>query len=554
MNACPICDNEFEDTFGLCPHQKHGERRLDLSDHLLGAIIKDRYQLKDVIGRGSMGVVYRAVQLNDGKAVAIKVLQTHLATDPESLKRFQHEAKAASGLMHPHIVRLYDVGMASGGQPYIAMEYLPGETLANYMKGRQHLNWQDALPIIRQVCEALAEAHSHGVLHRDIKPANIMMLNRFGQENFVVVLDFSIAKVIQRVSDVGSSSPGLILGSPAYMSPERFKGTGEDFRSDIYSMGIIMFQILAGQTPFKSNDLYKLMEMHVNSPPPRVMDIRPQARVPEELERIIARALSKRPEDRPESMRQLLTDVEAVSRAMCAARETALNPEAVSAQHRIVESKQNGQNQSPAKNGRTSADSSLGRAQLESSKTFFEIDPGVVTPMLLPAYPGRRKGSENSASSGHQQLSPELIKSSAWNNSASRGPVSERPRESIGPAETTGKFPFELLAFVTVVLAGICAVISTQMPSDPISVVIQRKIATGELDEAQSLMDSWHQSVKRTQEEDYWILADALGKAYFENRNYAEAGRWFETVPEKSKASAEAHRYLLRLRKTIPTN
>jgi len=246
MKTCPICTKEYEDSLDACPRHFTPPSFSDKGDPLIGVIIKDRYKLTEVIGRGAMGVVYKGMQMDDEKQVAIKVLQTHLASNHESLKRFQHEAEAARSLMHPNIVRLYDVGVGPGGQPYIAMEYLAGTTLADYMRARRFLNTAEALQIIRQVCEALAEAHSHGVLHRDIKPANIMLMNRFGQENFVVVLDFSIAKVIQRASDADSTTPGLIFGSPAYMSPERFMGRGGDFRSDIYSVGIILWQMLAG--------------------------------------------------------------------------------------------------------------------------------------------------------------------------------------------------------------------------------------------------------------------------------------------------------------------
>jgi serine/threonine protein kinase len=322
MANCPVCDFESQDSQARCPehgpaaearaHEPDAKPELPDGRNLLGATIRGQYQVKEIIGKGAMGVVYKAFQLKDNKAVAIKVLHTHLTADPESIKRFQYEAKAASSLLHANIVRIYDVGVGEGGQPYIVMELLDGLTLSQFLKERHHLNTNDALPLIRQTCEALAEAHSRGVLHRDIKPANIMLCNRFGMENFVLVLDFSIAKIIQKVSDVDSTTPGLIFGSPTYMSPERFMGKGGDFRSDIYSMGIIIFQLLAGRAPFKNADLYTLMNEHIATPPPRVRDMCPESDVPELLEQTIARALAKRPEDRQENMKQLLHEINEV--------------------------------------------------------------------------------------------------------------------------------------------------------------------------------------------------------------------------------------------------
>jgi serine/threonine protein kinase len=307
MKVCPICDFEFGDEHVRCP--RHDVELVENGDPYIGTQIGQRYLVTETIGRGSMGVVYKAKQIDTNKEVAIKILHAHLTSNRESIKRFHHEAKAASRLRHPNIVHLYDVGVIPGGQPYIAMELLTGMTLADFLQKRKYLDTSEALPIIRMVCEALAEAHSHGVVHRDIKPANIMLVNKFGQENFVVVLDFSISKVIERVSDVDSTTPGLIFGSPAYMSPERFLGKGGDFRSDIYSLGIIMFQMLSGKTPFRANDLYSLMHEHVTTSPPRVKEMRPECDIPDELEVIIGTALAKKAENRQENVREVLSQL-----------------------------------------------------------------------------------------------------------------------------------------------------------------------------------------------------------------------------------------------------
>lgn len=562
MKTCPHCDNEFEDTFGVCPRHDSDGKTVDEQDPLLGVTIRDRYQLTQVIGRGAMGVVYKASQLNDGKEVAIKVLHAHLASNTESLKRFQYEAQAASSLMHPHIVRLYDVGVGPGGQPYIAMEFLSGTTLSEYMRGRRHLNATEALPIIRQVCEALAEAHRHGVLHRDIKPANIMLMNRFGQENFVVVLDFSIAKVIQTASDVDSTTPGLIFGSPAYMSPERFMGRGGDFRSDIYSMGIIIFQMLAGRAPFKSSDLYTLMSEHVGTQPPRVTDVRPDAEVPEELEQLISRALAKNPKDRQENMKQLLADLDEVYRVTVAAKAKANseNREVQTAES-LYATNDNGHLSSPpvATLQKTAGDGAFGApvAKQDQNTNIFDIDPGLTPVISLPTHPGGRKPPDDqnqNPNSGHQKLPPELMASGTWNKSlvarAQQQQAAERQRPNIRPAEKT-TFPLELLALTAVVLLGVGAIGFTQMqpPTNPTAIAVQRRIAANDLEGARAMLTTWHISMKPGEEDRFGEVALGLGKLYFDRKDYGEAESCLLSVPNKSKSGAEAQRYLQKLGK-----
>jgi len=239
---------------------------------------------------------------------------------------------------------------------------------------------------------------------------------------------------------------------------------------------------------------------------------------------------------------------------MYSAKPQSEKAEIVTASKIISEHKVNEQNQTVARNGRTGSDSSFSgaRSQVDASTSFFEIDPGITPATSMPVHQVGRKSLEEPMTAPNQKQQSDPMKSGGRNTTLTRGPIIDRNKEPIRTTETKGKFPFELLALLTVVLAGVCAVISTQMPSDPVPVVIQRKIASGELDQATSLMESWRLSVKQTQEEDYWTLADALGKAYFEHKDYAAAGRWFEAVPDKSKASAEAHRYLLKVRKAVP--
>jgi serine/threonine protein kinase len=472
MSTCPVCDYEYEDSLVGCPRHSHDlpsdkivdeKKTTEAADGqaLIGTTISALYRLDEIIGKGAMGVVYKALHLKDNKEVAIKVLHTHLAADPESIKRFQHEARAASSLMHANIVRIYDVGVAEGGQPYIVMELLDGVTLSRFLRERQHLDTSEALPLIRQACEAIAEAHSNGVLHRDIKPANIVLCNRFGVENFVLVLDFSIAKIIQKVSDVDSTTPGLIFGSPTYMSPERFMGKGGDFRSDIYSMGIIMFQLLAGRPPFKSADLYTLMNEHINTPPPRVRDFRPQSDVPELLEQAIAKALAKRPEDRQENMKQLLAEINEVYHTVLAPKEEPAmsQPVRINSNDRIA-----------ALGGqRTNADGSFapfasaGTKSAEKPAVYgFEIDPtiGISPPGGSLVYGSGRKPTAVEESNSNRQKLAEFGNNARWDKSLISGKSSTIvtaesipvQRQRIRPAEEQQQLPIELIALALVLV------------------------------------------------------------------------------------------------------
>lgn len=562
MKTCPICTKEYEDSLDACPRHFTPPGFVEPADPLIGVIIKDRYKLTEVIGRGAMGVVYKATQTDDGKEVAIKVLHTHLASNQESLKRFQHEAEAARSLMHPNIVRLYDVGVGPGGQPYIAMEYLAGTTLAEFMRARRYLNTAEALPIIRQVCEALAEAHSHGVLHRDIKPANIMLMNRFGEENFVVVLDFSIAKVIQRASDVDSTTPGLIFGSPAYMSPERFMGRGGDFRSDIYSVGIIMWQMLAGRAPFKSSDLYTLMNEHISTPPPSVKSVRPDCDIPPELEETIARALAKKEKDRQENMKQLLAEVNEIHRNLNLGKTASAGAFVADAQGTVGGGNGNG-DRNIATVSRTTPDTVLPVASKNSnSANIFDINPGLTPSSGLPVFsPEQQKSLEESLNAGsypkstmHDSSVSGIWSQSVLNRAAGQGqsgPNSDKHVTTTMRHKTVSKrVSGKLLALAAVGILGIGSVVYVIVQNSGPQAAIGRRIAQGELHEAEQLMETWHGQLRSGEEETYAGLALDLARAFNARRELLESEKWLDQVPESSKHSAEAKKLLKTIRKT----
>lgn len=301
MKLCLVCNFQFEDEQELCP--KDYSKLVPLGkDQLIGKVIQDRYRVESVLAKGSMGVVYRAIQELIGREVAVKVLHGYLVSDDESIKRFQKEAKAASRLNHPNITTLYDYGVLSSGQPYIVMDLLRGKSLAEVLKERDYLPYDETCVIFKQVCEAMQEAHSRGVIHRDIKPENIM-LDYTDRSVNVKVVDFGIAKFVQEQDDtIGKiTKTGTVCGSPTYMSPEQCDDNQVDHRSDIYSLGIVVYESITGKVPFSATDIYHVMTMHVKDPPPRLKAVRPDLDLPLHLESVLDRALAKYPEDRFQS-------------------------------------------------------------------------------------------------------------------------------------------------------------------------------------------------------------------------------------------------------------
>jgi serine/threonine-protein kinase len=311
MKLCLACHIEFSDDMDVCP--KDNVTLVTLSeDPLIGATLQDRYKIESVIGRGAMGAVYKATQEIIGREVAVKVLHGHLIEDNDALKRFHQQAKAASRLNHPHIITLYDYGVIAGGQPYIVMDLLKGVSLAQVLEQREYLPLDEAMPLVKQISEALADAHKHGVIHRDVKPDNIVLEEHNDQKHWVKVVDFGIAKIVQGGDEtlVRITRTGMVCGSPAYMSPEQFKGQEVDARSDVYSLAVLLFEMLTGRLPFQARDLVTLMSLQVSEVPPKIGKVRPDLSLPAELEKAIEHALNKNPDDRPASMEDFWQELE----------------------------------------------------------------------------------------------------------------------------------------------------------------------------------------------------------------------------------------------------
>jgi tRNA A-37 threonylcarbamoyl transferase component Bud32 len=267
------------------------------TDPLVGALIGERYRLLGRIGEGGMGLVYRAEHVLMKKVVALKLLHTELGNVDDAPRRFEREAQSASRLNHPNIIVVTDFGRAASGQLFLAMEYVPGVSLATLLEAGP-LPPGRAVHIVRQILDGLEHAHAQGVIHRDLKPANIMLATYSDprQAEAVKILDFGIAKVLstsQGDGEVPLTQGAMVFGTPSYMSPEQATAQEADVRSDLYSCGVMLFEMLTGRKPFVADDLVKVMALQVTAPPPRLSTVAPQLRTPAALEAVVMRALEK---------------------------------------------------------------------------------------------------------------------------------------------------------------------------------------------------------------------------------------------------------------------
>ncbi len=240
---CPKCDLQLDSSMPICPND--GTR---LSDDIeSGQLFNGRYQVIERLAAGGMGVVYKAREIMLNRVVAIKMLQMNNATEV-SVRRFQQEAQALAGLNHPNLVKVFALGVTDFGQPFMVMEFLDGIGLDALVRDNGRLPVERALSIFDQVCCGLEYVHDFGILHRDLKPSNIMLS---GAEQKVKLVDFGIAKIMDKTATKALTQTGEVFGSPLYMSPEQARGMPTDARSDIYSLGCVMYELLSGVPPFQ---------------------------------------------------------------------------------------------------------------------------------------------------------------------------------------------------------------------------------------------------------------------------------------------------------------
>jgi len=292
----------------------------DGSDPLLGTTIAGRFTILGRLGRGSMGAVYRARQEAVGRDVALKLVRQDRAHDPETKGRFEREARAISALVSPHTVTAFDFGEAEDGSWFLAMEMLEGETVGDRLRRVGRLDWFDALRFTRDALESLAEAHAKGIIHRDLKPDNLFLSRVRSSSGGVAqeackVLDFGIAKWSRDDDkakiDQLETQAGTVFGTPRYMSPEQAQGTPLDARSDLYSLGVLLYQMLSGRAPFVDDDAVVVMARHIKDPPPRFDTMKPEVKVPESIEALLWRVLAKSPAERPATAEQMIAELDA---------------------------------------------------------------------------------------------------------------------------------------------------------------------------------------------------------------------------------------------------
>jgi eukaryotic-like serine/threonine-protein kinase len=292
--VCLQCGREFADEFEACPYDSSSLTRV-LDRLAPGSVFADKYEIGEALGSGGMSTVYRAQHLFLDKVVAIKLLNQQLASDASAVQRFQVEAKAAYELDHPNLLGVYDFGLSTDGQAYIVMDYLEGESLADIIKREGTVDLARALPIFLDICSGLAHAHDKGVLHRDIKPSNVMLVIGARGKLTAKIVDFGLAKVYDD-SALKLTQTGEIFGSPLYMSPEQCRGLPLDFRSDLYSLGVLMYETLSGRVPIMGTSVYDTFAKKLSeAPQPLEADLL----IPDWLDRLIFCLLRCDPCERP---------------------------------------------------------------------------------------------------------------------------------------------------------------------------------------------------------------------------------------------------------------
>jgi eukaryotic-like serine/threonine-protein kinase len=311
-NFCPACGSDLR---GLSPTSN------TLSGHLTGTLIDDRYKILEKLGEGGMGAVYKVEHVRMGKILALKILRPDSALDKGLKARFMQEARVVAKLSHTNTVQVFDSGELQDGGLYIAMEYLPGRDLSWHLRARGALTEEKAIGVAIQVLGSLEEAHALGIVHRDLKPANIMLVRRKGADDQVKLLDFGIAKLLEgegRKTITGTGTTGIheFIGTPAYMSPEQGKGDRLDARTDLYSLGAVLFELVTGRALFVGRSPMEVVTMHMTTVAPRVADITPDKPVSGGFEAVLRKALCKDPDERFTNAEQMRAALEKVRREM----------------------------------------------------------------------------------------------------------------------------------------------------------------------------------------------------------------------------------------------
>jgi len=281
----------------------------------LGTLLGTRFRLEAKLGEGGMGMVFRATDLETGRDVAVKTLLPEAAKDAALRKRFELEAELIEKLAHPNFVRFVGHGGGTSEPAYVVMEFVDGSALDRLLKLESRLRPKRALHIARHVLTGLGWAHEQGVVHRDIKPENVVLVAAEGDPDFAKILDLGIARMLAPKDEVEKTrltQKGEIFGTPVYMSPEQVQGEDVDGRSDLYSLSVMLFELIASRPPFQAKNSTALFAMHLATPAPRLSDVAPEVRVPSALDALLERGLAKDPAKRLASAKDYLTEVQAL--------------------------------------------------------------------------------------------------------------------------------------------------------------------------------------------------------------------------------------------------
>ncbi len=287
------------------------EREPNASDPYIGTTFDHRYKIEKLLGEGGMGFVYLARHKVIDKKVAVKVLRADLAKDREILDRFLQEAKAASSIGNAHIVDISDFGDLPDGSTYFVMEHLDGKSLSQLVDSGTRPSVERICHIGLQLCDGLSAAHARGIVHRDLKPDNIFLLERGSDHDFIKILDFGIAKVTGN-ANTKLTKAGAVFGTPHYMSPEQAAGATVDHRTDIYALGVILYEMVSGQLPFNADNFMGILTQHMYKAPVPIRALVPGPECPPSLEAVVLKCLSKKQEARYQSMDDLAADLERV--------------------------------------------------------------------------------------------------------------------------------------------------------------------------------------------------------------------------------------------------
>jgi serine/threonine-protein kinase len=274
---------------------------------MIGRIFLGRYEAKRLLGEGGMGRVYLARQLDLGRDVVVKVMHDHIATDPKFRDRFQRETLLMARFHHPGAVTLYDATLNDPNGPCIVMEYVKGVNLETLLAKNGRMTAPRVGRIIGELCEVLQAAHDEGIIHRDLKPANLMIVDPDTPRERIKVMDFGLAKLIEgeQLRKVTDTNVDFAVGTPGYICPEQVRGEEMDHRGDLYSVGVMMFELLTGGLPFSGPSSMDILLAHATEPPPTFADVGLKNRVPRDVEQLVYDCLAKDPEDRPQYARDL---------------------------------------------------------------------------------------------------------------------------------------------------------------------------------------------------------------------------------------------------------